>query len=75
MQSVLDKEDPQNHVMELVSLIPLFEAACGTRGIDLSKVSQHTFAGLNRHPLYAKGRVMGWEVMPGAVDCVGNPIL
>jgi len=76
MKSVLDKEDPQNHLMELVSLIPLFEAACRTRGIDLSDVSQHTFDGLNRHPLYAKGRVMGWEVIDGKmVDCIGNPIL
>lgn len=63
MKGVLDKEDPMTHKMELSSLIPLFEAAAGTRGIKLGQVIQHTFDGLNRHPLYKKGRILAWEII------------
>ena len=63
MKGVLDKEDPMTHKMELSSLIPLFEAAAGTRGIKLGQVIQHTFDGLDRHPLYKKGRILAWEIM------------
>lgn len=62
MHGVLQKEDPLTHKMELSSLIQLFEAAAGTRGIKLSETAQHTFDGLNRHPLYRKGRILAWEI-------------
>ena len=63
MKGVLDKEDPVTHRMELSSLIPLFEAAAKTRGVKLGPVKENTFDGLNRHPLYRKGRVMAWEIL------------
>ena len=30
--------------------------------IKLSETAQHTFDGLNRHPLYRKGRILAWEI-------------
>ena len=62
MKGVLDKEDPVSHRMELTSLISLFEAAAKTRGIRLGSVIQNTFDGLDRHPLYSRGRVLAWEI-------------
>jgi len=64
MKNVLHKENPDTHEMSLLDLVPLFEAAVGVRGIRLSEVVHSPFEGLMRHPLYRKGRILAWEVLP-----------
>ena len=62
MKNVLDKEDPETNVMDMLSLIPLFEAATNARGIQLSESVDYDFQNLTRHPLYSKGRILAWQV-------------
>jgi hypothetical protein len=63
MKSILDKADPKTHEMSMRDLIPLFEAAAKTKGIKLGPCVESEFSGLNRHPLYHCGRVLGWQVL------------
>lgn len=63
MKSILDKADPKTHEMSMQDLIPLFEAAAKTKGIRLGPCIQAEFSGLNRHPLYHRGRILGWQVL------------
>jgi len=62
MKNVLDKEDPETNAMDMLSLIPLFEAATHARGIQLSESVDYDFQNLTRHPLYSKGRILAWQV-------------
>jgi hypothetical protein len=64
MKNVLNKEDPDTHNMSMLDLVPLFEAAVNLRGIKLGKLEHAAFDGLFRHPLYRKGRILAWEVLP-----------
>lgn len=63
MKKILHTEDPDLNEMSMLSLIPLFEAASGTRKINLSNCSHYEFDNLIKHPLYRKGRVIAWEVL------------
>lgn len=63
MKSILDKADPKTHEMSMRDLIPLFEAAAKTKGIKLGPCVEKEFSGLKRHPLYHKGRILGWQVL------------
>jgi hypothetical protein len=63
MMKVLDNTDPVNNEMSMMDLVPLFEAACETRGIRLGPLATTTFSGLDRHPLYHKGRILAWEIL------------
>jgi hypothetical protein len=63
MKSILDKADPNTNEMSMKDLIPLFEAAVKTKGIKLGPCIQEEFIGLKRHPLYHRGRVLGWQVL------------
>ena len=63
MKSILDKADPKTHEMSMRDLIPLFEAAAKTKGIKLGPCIEREFTGLNRHPLYHRGRILGWQVL------------
>ena len=63
MKNILDKADPVTHEMSMRDLIPLFEAAAKTKGIKLGPCFEKEFSGLKRHPLYHRGRVLGWEVL------------
>ena len=57
--------DPKNDEISLTKLIPLFEAACTTEGIQLGPCVQRTFdfSKTSRHPLLYRGRILGWEVL------------
>jgi hypothetical protein len=57
--------DPTTDEISLTKLIPLFEAACTTEGIQLGPCVQQTFnyAQTSRHPLLYRGRILGWEVL------------
>ena len=63
MKSILDKADPETNEMSMRDLIPLFEAAAETKGIKLGPCIEKEFIGLKRHPLYHKGRILGWQVL------------
>ena len=63
MMKVLDNTDPTNNEMSMIDLVPLFEAACATRGIKLGPLVTTEILGLTRHPLYHKGRILAWEVL------------
>jgi hypothetical protein len=63
MKNILDKADPNTHEMLMRDLIPLFEAAAKTKGIKLGPCYEKEFSGLNRHPLYHRGRILAWEVL------------
>ena len=63
MKSILDKADPKTHEMSMQDLIPLFEAAAKTKGIQLGPCIEQEFSGLSRHPLYHKGRILAWQVL------------
>jgi len=63
MMKVLDNTDPVNNEMSMMDLVPLFEAACATRGLKLGPLVTTEIRGLNRHPLYHRGRILAWEVL------------
>ena len=57
--------DPTTDEISLTKLIPLFEAACTTEGIQLGPCVQQTFdfSKTSRHPLLYRGCILGWEVL------------
>jgi hypothetical protein len=64
MKNVLHKENPSTNEMSMLDLVPLFEAAVNLREVKLGPLFHQPFGGLTRHPLYRKGRILGWEINP-----------